>query len=136
MIVSVYMIVNKINNKMYIGKTCNPHKRWSAHRWQWTHQKYPHFPLYKAMKKYGISNFEFEILEQFSTEINAFEAEICWISYLKSCGIILYNCTNGGEGVSGLQHSYESKIKMSKSQTKSQRKRRSREHFNFEKQTL
>lgn len=56
----IYRIRNKINKNSYIGFTNNPIVRWRNHGYD--AKKYPHKPLYKAFKKYGIDNFIFEIL--------------------------------------------------------------------------
>jgi group I intron endonuclease len=55
----VYKITNLINLKGYVGITDNFHCRWQEHqRASLKDAK----PLYKAMRKYGIENFKFEIL--------------------------------------------------------------------------
>ena len=65
---TVYCITNLINNKKYIGSTIkDPNDRYKNHIYRATHQdaegKYL-YPLYCAMRKYGIENFKFEIIEQ------------------------------------------------------------------------
>ena len=54
----IYQITNLINNKVYIGKTNNIQKRWSNHRCC----SDPDLVIAKAIKKYGVENFKFEIL--------------------------------------------------------------------------
>jgi group I intron endonuclease len=57
---TIYAIQNKIDGKAYIGKTVRPIKE------RWKHHKYDHYrkdyPLYRAMRKYGIQNFRLTIL--------------------------------------------------------------------------
>lgn len=61
----IYCFTNKINNKKYIGSTINnPMVRYKQHLY---HAKHPEkdrgkYPLYEAIRKYGIDNFTFEIL--------------------------------------------------------------------------
>jgi group I intron endonuclease len=56
----VYMFYNNVNGDMYIGSSVNLSRRFRAH----IHlSKYSNLPLYNAMRKYGITNFSFIILE-------------------------------------------------------------------------
>jgi len=56
----VYLITNKINNKVYVGiTTLGLKRRWDFHRYSINKLKYP---LYRAMRKYGINNFKIEEL--------------------------------------------------------------------------
>jgi group I intron endonuclease len=73
------------------------------------------YPIYNAMKKYGINNFTFEIIETYLKEDEALKAEIDLIAYFKCIGTELYNITNGGEGSFGRKHSSETKEKISNS---------------------
>lgn len=125
----VYFIINKLNGKVYVGKANDPIKRWNRHNWNYMHRKYPHFPLYRALKKYGSNNFQLEIIESFESEQLAFEAEVWWIAYLKTMGAVLYNCTAGGEGnIFNKKHTPLTKHKMSQSQ----KQRRLKEFLAFE----
>lgn len=58
----IYKITNKINGKSYIGQSIDIEKRWVDHKWP--EKKTWHYPLYKAIKKYGIKNFDFIVLEE------------------------------------------------------------------------
>lgn len=92
----IYKIENLINHKVYIGKTSRAiEERWSEHCKQFN-QDNLNRPLYSAMKKYGVHNFNIEILEECSQE-SASGREIYWInaynSYYEG-----YNATLGGEG--------------------------------------
>jgi group I intron endonuclease len=91
------LIKNLLNNNIYIGETNNPRRRWLQHKNTKTVDKY-NTVIQRAILKYGSQNFSFDILETFITEIEAFEAEIWWIAYLKSLGAALYNLTEGGDG--------------------------------------
>jgi group I intron endonuclease len=75
----VYKITNLINLKGYVGITKNIHCRWQEHKKASLKDTKP---LYKAMRKYGIDNFKFEVLCLVSTndpEI-LFELEIFFIA--------------------------------------------------------
>lgn len=62
----IYKITNKVNGKLYIGKTehMNPYDRWIEHMQDYTKERNNNRYLYRAMKKYGLVNFEFEIVEK------------------------------------------------------------------------
>lgn len=96
----IYKITNMINNKIYIGQTNEPKRRWQEHqRLGNTKEEEETKLLYQAIKKYGIDNFTFEIIEGPINNYN--EREIYWISYYNtyvanenSNG---YNLTPGGD---------------------------------------
>ncbi len=112
----VYIVENTVNEKLYVGKCSNPRERWTTHKYiaKGGLEKYPtRFKYFhKGMRKNGIDNFQFNIIEVYSTEQEAFLAETYWIKYLKDFGIKLYNTTDGGEGPSGMKHTEETKEKL------------------------
>lgn len=93
----IYMHVNKINNKKYIGITYQnpPEKRWKKGS---TYRKTsnPHF--YYAIQKYGWENFEHIILEEgYFTVKEAGEKEDYYINYYDTCNQNKgYNMAPGG----------------------------------------
>ena len=96
----IYKITNKINNKCYIGQTVKTvEERWKEHQTHafGTHENDVNKTLYKAIRKYGLENFECEILQD---GIETFEqldkAEIYWIDYYNSF-LKGYNETFGGQ---------------------------------------
>ena len=92
----IYIIKNKINEKVYIGQTLRSvEERFKQHMKPSNHKK--HYKLYRAMNKYGNDNFYYEILESNVCEDIIDEREIYWIekydSYKNG-----YNSTPGGDG--------------------------------------
>ena len=65
MSIGIYRIVNKINNKSYIGQSINIEKRIKTHFWTAFRENLPtyNYHIYQAIRKYGKENFEWEILE-------------------------------------------------------------------------
>lgn len=88
----IYCITNNVNGKKYVGKSIDIKKRWIAHKCflkaNNLSKKHCNRYLYNAVKKYGIENFEFEILECFCNnwcEDYAKEREFFWIEFLNTC---------------------------------------------------
>lgn len=96
--VGIYKITNLLNGKVYIGQSINIAQRWKDHRSRpFQKHKYDNSSLYRAIQKYGLDNFLFEVIEECSSEeLNA--KEQFWIkqykSYLTDFG---YNLTMGGD---------------------------------------
>jgi len=93
----IYYIKNIITNKYYIGQAVCIGNRWKEHL-KTISKKSSHsynYPLYKAIRKYGIENFEFKVLENCSIELLNIR-EAYWISYYNSY-IDGYNQTLGGD---------------------------------------
>lgn len=64
---TIYCFTNIINNKRYIGSTIvKPNIRYNQHLYNAFHENVHqyNYPLYQAIRKYGIDNFIFSILEQ------------------------------------------------------------------------
>lgn len=69
----IYKITNLVNGKMYVGQSRFIEKRWSKHRSEANNGN--KLPLYSAIRKYGIENFKFEIIEECSVnDLNEREA--------------------------------------------------------------
>lgn len=93
----IYKITNKVNGKIYIGKTLKTIEgRWKDHVEDYQRPRFEKRPLYSAMKKYGVENFSVEEVEECSSEILS-EREIYWIDFYDSFRSG-YNATKGGDG--------------------------------------
>ena len=66
----IYIIINKINNDCYVGKSVDIKRRWYQHKTRYNKvgDKSYNLYLYRAFRKYGIENFEFKILEYCSKD--------------------------------------------------------------------
>lgn len=106
----IYIIQNKLNNKLYVGKTSNLDRRRKEHIKVALGGKDKYGrnfrAVHAAITKYGKDNFNFFSIEKFSDEIEAYEAEAFWIEYFQSHRKnIGYNETMGGYGfLSGINH--------------------------------
>ena len=87
----VYKLINTITQDEYIGKSKNPKNRFMKHKSNAKRNGQTY--LYRAMRKYGLDNFEMTIIEKCSPDVLN-EREIYWIDKIKPC----YNMTAGGDG--------------------------------------
>lgn len=93
--IGIYKIQNLINGKLYIGQSVDIEQRWKEHI-SAAKGDYYHYTLYKAMRKYGIENFSFSIIEECNRD-ELSEKEKYWIKFYNSYEEG-YNSTLGGEG--------------------------------------
>lgn len=99
----VYMHINKINNKVYIGQTCqNTDRRWRDGN---GYKDCPYF--YNAIQKYGWDNFEHII---WANKLTIEEA-----NKMEELLIALYNTTNSKYGYNikcgGNNHTFSEEVK-------------------------
>lgn len=59
----IYQIVNKVNNKRYIGSSVDIYRRWGQHEYELRRGMHPAKHLQSAWDKYGEDNFEFSIIK-------------------------------------------------------------------------
>lgn len=93
--IGIYKIENRINGKIYIGKSKNINKRFINHRYYLTKgydKKTFNRYLKASVDKYGIENFCFSILETFEEldEKVLADSEVKWMDFYKS-----YNSDGG-----------------------------------------
>lgn len=81
----IYKITNLVNGKCYIGQSTYIPKRWRNHKaivFNINDECYD-YPLYRAIRKYGLEQFEFKVIENCSKELLN-DREKYWISYYDS----------------------------------------------------
>lgn len=111
----IYKISNDINDKVYIGETIRPDPimRWNAHKAAIKSGK--GCPLLrKAVNKYGVEHFKFEVLIIcFDEDVYKYEKE-----YIKKYNSVVphgYNANEGGDPTinrTGIMHTDETKEKI------------------------
>ena len=96
MIGNLYIIVNKINGKCYIGKTYKDiQERFKEHIRESKKERCKNRPLYRAFNKYGIENFYIMSIGLFKDGL----LEEKEVEYIKFLGTYKdgYNATLGGD---------------------------------------
>lgn len=107
----IYLRTNLVNGKQYVGQTVDFKSRESD--WKNMNQPYAGSLINNARKKYGVDNFQTEILIECDTQEELNYWEMYYIKKMNTKRPFGYNLTNGGDGTSGFQFSEESKKKMS-----------------------
>lgn len=101
----VYLAINSVSGNIYIGKAADLFERIYQHIHATKIGSSTHF--HNAIRKYGITAFEFFEIAKFAQEQDAFDYERHLIHQFRTNGQKLYNITNGGEGNSGWHHRKE-----------------------------
>lgn len=97
--IGIYKVTNLVDGKIYIGQSKNIGQRWTKHRCSPfnTNSEQYDTPFYRAIRKYGIDNFQFEVIEQCPIE-SLNDREIYWINFYDSNNLNKgYNLTAGGQ---------------------------------------
>lgn len=112
--VGIYLILNKITNKVYIGQTLDRFvERYWNHKWKLKNQIHDNKHLQRAWNKYGENNFEFRAIHILNENENIDDLERIYIDkYKKGSGV--YNILNGGQDHTnkGIKMSDETKRKI------------------------
>ena len=127
----IYMYINKINGKKYVGQAKDFIKRYKQHINSSNNkkQKYDYdVPFHRAIRKYGIENFDIKILaEDIQTQEKINEYEVFFIKRYKTLTIQNgYNVAEGGYNNPFAGKTEEEMIEI--------RKRMSENHADFKKE--
>lgn len=111
--IGIYLFTNKINNKSYVGQSLDIRRRFNKHMLRM--RNHWNYPLYNALNKYGLENFDYSILEtitsnktvdikELTKKLN--DLEVFYIQKYDSFNNG-YNLTVGGESIAGYKFSEE-----------------------------
>ena len=89
----IYLIVNNINGKTYVGKRKLYNKNWNEDGYMGSGHH-----LKNSQNKYGIENFEKFLITWTYSEEDACEKEKFWIAEYRHRGKAEYNVADGGQG--------------------------------------
>lgn len=104
MSMGIYKITNLINGKIYIGQSVKIEQRWAKEKRRafCPDEVEYNYPRSKAFRKYGLENFNFEIIEECSLDkLN--EREKYYIKFYNSVVPNGYNVTLGGQNAAGVK---------------------------------
>lgn len=94
----LYRITNIINNKVYIGQSNKEKDRWRQHKYFGRNPEKTGQYIHRAMAKYGIENFIYEVIAMCKSEEDANEIETMLIKQYNSRDKQFgYNLAPGGE---------------------------------------
>lgn len=113
---TVYLIVNKLNGKTYVGKAeKGSRERWKTHLRDMKRGRITR--LYSSMRKYGPENFSITEVDRTDDIKDLDRLERLWVFLMESNNPVYgYNMTDGGGGGNtrgGRKHKPESIVKMS-----------------------
>ena len=100
--VGVYMIINKLDGRFYIGGSVNIHKRWISHKCDLKKKRHPNKNLQNVYDIYGINVFEHKIIE--NCDINDLLKKEQYYLDLYFDGDKCYNIFKYAYSVSGEDH--------------------------------
>ena len=107
----IYMIVNKLNGKCYVGSSRSIKVRLSNYFNLASLAAQEGRPISSAILKYGLMNFAFIVLEQVDLDLhNLEERETFWIKWIKP----EYNAVKDAARNHGVSHSKETKLLISR----------------------
>lgn len=105
----IYVIHNLVNGKTYVGQTKNLEQRKAGHLYSM--RKDVDRPLYRSMRKHGIENFTFKILEECDDSLIN-DREQHWVAHFDSFNPEKgYNLTRGGN--QHFEHTVQTRQKIS-----------------------
>jgi group I intron endonuclease len=112
----IYMIKNKINNKIYIGSSININNRWNQHKSSLLRGVHKSRYFQNSYNKHGIENFEFSVMEIIDNQSQLLIREQYYLNlykpYERDNG---YNIDKSAEHSRlGMKHTKETKEKISK----------------------
>lgn len=107
MITNAYKIENKLNGMVYIGVTDDPESRWNEHIASAFKYNLP-TALYRSMRRYGLENFDFQVIAQ-TDVVHKWDLEKILIEQYDSFEFG-YNMTLGGNDRSNLRGTAPARI--------------------------
>ena len=93
----IYAIINKRNNKKYIGESMDISRRWEEHKKDLNLNCHNNYKLQNDWNKFGEDNFEFRVLITLSPNIDVMEKYI--LLYTESKIIKQYNTIKEGYNI-------------------------------------
>lgn len=80
----IYLIINIINDMIYVGQAVHFYKRFAQHRYELANNEHGNSYLQNAYNKYNKQSFIYFILEHINDISKLDERETYWVNYFKS----------------------------------------------------
>jgi len=109
----IYVLTNKINGKKYVGQTVRTFNDRLSQHLSIAKKEKPKMVVSRAIKKYGIENFDIETHDIINCCLD--DTEKVMVKTLNSKIPNGYNVIDGGKGNYGFHHTEEAKKKISMS---------------------
>lgn len=113
----VYLVTNLVNDKKYVGKTTRTLEERKEEHLKVARYSADNVIFHRAIRKYNPENFEWKILKEVKDDRLLDSIERYYIHLYRTCirfdDAHGYNLTTGGEGITGYQHTNETKRKIS-----------------------
>jgi group I intron endonuclease len=93
--IGIYKIVNKINNKVYIGESVDIDERWISHKEDLRNNEHHSCKLQADYNLYGEDNFKYEIIETLAYDIDSYKG-VHYLVYREDYYIRKYDSFNNG----------------------------------------
>ena len=109
----VYLILNLVNNKKYVGAALNIKNRFRQHRHDLKNKKHGNRYLQNSWDKYGETVFEFKVLQYVEDIKELIIVENNWIKWLDCIAPKGYNVRLDANNNIGIKHTDQTKLNMS-----------------------
>jgi len=94
----LYKIINLLNHKVYIGQSIHETERWRQHKYFGRNPEKTGQYIHRAISKYGIENFQYEVIAMCRSSEDTNELEVQLINQYDSRNPLKgYNVASGGE---------------------------------------
>jgi group I intron endonuclease len=103
--IGIYLIINCINGKIYVGSSSNISNRFFVHRWELENNKHHNQHLQNAWNKYGEDAFQFCTVEECELS-QLIEIEQKWIN----SNTLGYNVRRIADSNIGIKHPNRTKF--------------------------
>lgn len=110
--IGIYKFINKFNRKVYVGQSIDIEGRYKAHL---KNKKNPKVLFDKAIKKYGVEGFDFDIIIECPKEALNYWEKFYIKYYCSNNNKYGYNLTDGGNGTG---EAWNKGLKMTEEQRK------------------
>lgn len=105
----LYRLTNTVSGTVYYGISKDPKQRFARHKHVALKRKLKS-KLASAMLSYGVDKFALDIVEEFTSRQDAYDAEVNIIAYNKANGVKSYNLHPGGSGGFSIYEKSEEEI--------------------------